>query len=74
MKIIADIFEYTSQNIPKFNSDFYLRLSHARSRATPVLEMTYTLADGLEYVRTGIKAGMNVDDFAPRLSFSGQSE
>ncbi len=69
MKIIADIFEYTSENIPKFNSISISGYHMQEAGATPVLEMAYTLADGLEYVRTGIKAGMNVDDFAPRLSF-----
>ncbi|WP_034669986.1 methylmalonyl-CoA mutase [Chryseobacterium populi] len=69
MKIIADIFEYTSLNIPKFNSISISGYHMQEAGATPVLEMAYTLADGLEYVRTGIKAGMNVDDFAPRLSF-----
>lgn len=69
MKIIADIFEYTAQNIPKFNSISISGYHMQEAGATPVLEMAYTLADGLEYVRTGIKAGMKVDDFAPRLSF-----
>lgn len=69
MKIIADIFEYTSQYIPKFNSISISGYHMQEAGATPVLEMAYTLADGLEYVRTGIKAGMKVDDFAPRLSF-----
>jgi methylmalonyl-CoA mutase len=69
MKIIADIFEYTSQNIPKFNSISISGYHMQEAGATPVLEMAYTLADGLEYVRTGIQAGMKVDDFAPRLSF-----
>lgn len=69
MKIISDIFEYTSQNIPKFNSISISGYHMQEAGATPVLEMAYTLADGLEYVRTGIKAGMKVDDFAPRLSF-----
>ena len=69
MKIIADIFEYTSQNIPKFNSISISGYHMQEAGATPVLEMAYTLADGLEYVKTGIKAGMNIDDFAPRLSF-----
>src|SRR5215217_4035156 len=64
MKIIADIFEYTSRNIPKFNSISISGYHMQEAGATPVLEMAYTLADGLEYVRTGIKAGMNVDDFA----------
>ncbi len=69
MKIIADIFEYTSKNIPKFNSISISGYHMQEAGATPVLEMAYTLADGLEYVRTGIKAGMSIDDFAPRLSF-----
>lgn len=69
MKIIADIFEYTAKNIPKFNSISISGYHMQEAGATPVLEMAYTLADGLEYVRTGIKAGMKVDDFAPRLSF-----
>lgn len=69
MKIIADIFEYTSKNIPKFNSISISGYHMQEAGATPVLEMAYTLADGLEYVRTGIKAGMDVDHFAPRLSF-----
>ncbi|MCL1663718.1 methylmalonyl-CoA mutase [Elizabethkingia ursingii] len=69
MKIIADIFGYTSQNIPKFNSISISGYHMQEAGATPVLEMAYTLADGLEYVRTGIQAGMNIDDFAPRLSF-----
>ncbi|WP_027375892.1 methylmalonyl-CoA mutase [Kaistella palustris] len=69
MKIIADIFEYTAKNIPKFNSISISGYHMQEAGATPILEMAYTLADGLEYVRTGIKAGMNIDDFAPRLSF-----
>lgn len=69
MKIIADIFEYTAQHIPKFNSISISGYHMQEAGATPVLEMAYTLADGLEYVRTGIKAGMKIDDFAPRLSF-----
>ena len=69
MKIIADIFEYASENIPKFNSISISGYHMQEAGATPVLEMAYTLADGLEYVRTGIKAGMKIDDFAPRLSF-----
>ncbi|MDR2205242.1 MAG: methylmalonyl-CoA mutase [Flavobacteriaceae bacterium] len=69
MKIVADIFEYTSKNIPKFNSISISGYHMQEAGATPVLEMAYTLADGLEYVRTGIKSGMNIDDFAPRLSF-----
>ncbi len=69
MKIIADIFEYSSKNIPKFNSISISGYHMQEAGATSVLEMAYTLADGLEYVRTGIKAGMSIDDFAPRLSF-----
>ena len=69
MKIIADIFEYTSKYIPKFNSISISGYHMQEAGATPVLEMAYTLADGLEYVRTGIQAGMHIDDFAPRLSF-----
>lgn len=69
MKIIADIFEYTSQNIPRFNSISISGYHMQEAGATPVLEMAYTLADGYEYVKTGIEAGLKVDDFAPRLSF-----
>lgn len=69
MRIIADIFEYTAKHIPKFNSISISGYHMQEAGATPVLEMAYTLADGLEYVRTGIKAGMSIDDFAPRLSF-----
>ncbi|MFV0147135.1 methylmalonyl-CoA mutase [Empedobacter falsenii] len=69
MKIIADIFEYTSQNIPRFNSISISGYHMQEAGATPVLEMAYTLADGYEYVKTGLAAGLKVDDFAPRLSF-----
>jgi methylmalonyl-CoA mutase len=69
MKIIADIFTYTSKNIPKFNSISISGYHMQEAGATPVLEMAYTLADGLEYVRTGLNAGLKIDDFAPRLSF-----
>ncbi len=69
MRIISDIFEYTSQHIPKFNSISISGYHMQEAGATPVLEMAYTLADGLEYVKTGIAAGLNIDDFAPRLSF-----
>lgn len=69
MKIIADIFEYTSQHIPRFNSISISGYHMQEAGATPVLEMAYTLADGYEYVKTGIEAGLKVDDFAPRLSF-----
>ncbi|MBE2279934.1 MAG: methylmalonyl-CoA mutase [Ignavibacteriaceae bacterium] len=69
MRIIADIFEYTSQKMPKFNSISISGYHMQEAGATADLEMAYTLADGLEYVRTGIKAGMDIDVFAPRLSF-----
>lgn len=69
MKIIADIFEYTSRNIPRFNSISISGYHMQEAGATPVLEMAYTLADGYEYVKTGLAAGLNIDDFAPRLSF-----
>jgi methylmalonyl-CoA mutase len=69
MKIIADIFEFTSQNMPKFNSISISGYHMQEAGATADLEMAYTLADGLEYVRTGIKSGLTIDQFAPRLSF-----
>lgn len=69
MKIISDIFEYTSKNMPKFNSISISGYHMQEAGATADIEMAYTLADGLNYVRAGIKAGMNIDDFAPRLSF-----
>jgi len=69
IKIIADIFEYASQNMPKFNSISISGYHMQEAGATADLEMAYTLADGLEYVKTGINAGLNVDTFAPRLSF-----
>ena len=69
MKIIADIFEYTSQKIPRFNSISISGYHMQEAGATPVLEMAYTLSDGYEYVKTGLEAGLKVDDFAPRLSF-----
>ncbi len=69
IKIIADIFEFTSQYMPKFNSISISGYHMQEAGATADLEMAYTLADGLEYVRTGIKAGLDVDTFAPRLSF-----
>jgi methylmalonyl-CoA mutase len=69
IKIIADIFEYTSQNMPRFNSISISGYHMQEAGATADLEMAYTLADGLEYVKTGIKAGLDVDTFAPRLSF-----
>ena len=69
MKIIADIFEYTSQNMPKFNSISISGYHMQEAGATADIELAYTLADGLEYLRAGIDAGMSVDAFAPRLSF-----
>ncbi len=69
MRIIADIFEFTSRNMPKFNSISISGYHMQEAGATADLELAYTLADGLEYVKTGIKAGMDVDTFAPRLSF-----
>ncbi len=69
MKIIADIFEYTSKLMPKFNSISISGYHMQEAGATADIEMAYTLADGLEYLRTGIKAGIPVDKFAPRLSF-----
>lgn len=69
MRIIADIFKYTSQNMPKFNSISISGYHIQEAGATADLELAYTLADGLEYVRSGISAGIDIDKFAPRLSF-----
>ncbi len=69
MKIIADIFEFTSKNMPKFNSISISGYHMQEAGATADIELAYTLADGLEYLRAGIKAGMDIDTFAPRLSF-----
>ncbi|NEU29724.1 methylmalonyl-CoA mutase [bacterium LRH843] len=69
MKVIADIFEYTSKYMPKFNSISISGYHMQEAGATADIELAYTLADGLEYVRTGIRAGMDIDSFAPRLSF-----
>ncbi len=69
MKIIADIFEFTSKNMPKFNSISISGYHMQEAGATDDIELAYTLADGLEYLRAGVNAGMSVDDFAPRLSF-----
>lgn len=69
MRIIGDIFEYTSKHMPKFNS-ISISGYHMHEAGAPAhIELAYTLADGLEYIRTGINAGLNIDDFAPRLSF-----
>lgn len=69
MRIIGDIFSYTARNMPKFNSISISGYHMQEAGATSEIEMAYTLADGLEYLRTGVNAGMSVDDFAPRLSF-----
>ncbi|WP_179346131.1 methylmalonyl-CoA mutase [Winogradskyella ursingii] len=69
MKIISDIFEYTSQNMPKFNSISISGYHMQEAGATCDIELAYTLADGLEYIKTGLEAGMDIDSFAPRLSF-----
>ena len=69
MKIIADIFEFTSQNMPKFNSISISGYHMQEAGATADIELAYTLADGMDYLRAGINAGIDVDAFAPRLSF-----
>ncbi|TKS55902.1 methylmalonyl-CoA mutase [Mesohalobacter halotolerans] len=69
MKIIADIFEYTSQKMPRFNSISISGYHMQEAGATADIELAYTLADGLEYIKTGLDAGMDIDSFAPRLSF-----
>ncbi|WOC40595.1 methylmalonyl-CoA mutase [Polaribacter sp. HL-MS24] len=69
MKIIADIFKYTSNKMPKFNSISISGYHMQEAGATEEIELAYTLADGLEYLRKGIEAGMDIDAFAPRLSF-----
>jgi methylmalonyl-CoA mutase len=69
MKIISDIFEYTSQNMPKFNSISISGYHMQEAGATCDIELAYTLADGLEYIKKGLEAGMDIDTFAPRLSF-----
>ena len=69
MRIIGDIFEYTSKHMPKFNSISVSGYHMQEAGATCDLELAYTLADGLEYLRTGIDAGLDIDDFAPRISF-----
>jgi len=69
MRIISDIFDYTSKNMPKFNSISISGYHMQEAGATAAIELAYTLADGLEYLRAGIAAGMSVDEFAPRLSF-----
>merc|ERR1712142_205458 len=69
MKVIADIFSFTSQHMPKFNSISISGYHMQEAGADAVLEMAFTLADGIEYCRTGVKAGLDIDNFAPRLSF-----
>ena len=69
MRIISDIFEYTSKNMPKFNSISISGYHMQEAGATADIELAYTLADGLEYIKTGIAAGMDIDSFAPRISF-----
>ena len=69
MKIISDIFEYTSKNMPRFNSISISGYHMQEAGATSEIELAYTLADGLEYIRKGLEAGMDIDSFAPRLSF-----
>ena len=69
MKIISDIFAYTSKNMPKFNSISISGYHMQEAGATADIELAYTLANGLEYIRTGLASGMKIDDFAPRLSF-----
>ncbi len=69
MKIIGDIFEYTTKNMPKFNSISISGYHMQEAGATADIELAYTLADGMEYIRTGLKSGLKIDEFAPRLSF-----
>ncbi|MGW9686816.1 methylmalonyl-CoA mutase [Flagellimonas sp. 2504JD1-5] len=69
MQLVADIFEFTSQHMPKFNSISISGYHMHEAGAPAAIELAYTLADGIEYIRTGIKAGLKIDDFAPRLSF-----
>ncbi|WP_446051735.1 methylmalonyl-CoA mutase [Zobellia laminariae] len=69
MDMISDIFRYTSEHMPKFNSISISGYHMHEAGATAELELAYTLADGLEYIRTGLKAGLDIDSFAPRLSF-----
>ncbi len=69
MRIIADIFQFTAKNMPKFNSISISGYHMQEAGATADIELAYTLADGLEYLRTGVKSGLDIDAFAPRLSF-----
>ena len=69
MRIIGDIFDYTTKNMPKFNSISISGYHMQEAGATADIELAYTLADGMEYIRTGLKSGLKIDEFAPRLSF-----
>ena len=69
MRIVGDIFSYAARNMPRFNSISVSGYHMQEAGATSEIEMAYTLADGLEYLRTGVKAGLDIDDFAPRISF-----
>ena len=69
MRIVSDIFAYTAQRMPRFNSISISGYHMQEAGATADLEVAYTIADGLEYLRCGIDAGLGIDDFAPRISF-----
>ena len=69
MRIVSDIFKYTSKKMPKFNSISVSGYHMLEAGATAELELAYTLGNGLEYLKTGINAGLKIDDFAPRISF-----
>lgn len=69
MQLVADIFEFTSKHMPRFNSISISGYHMHEAGAPAAMELAYTLADGIEYIRTGLKAGLQIDDFAPRLSF-----
>jgi methylmalonyl-CoA mutase len=69
MRIVSDILKYTASNMPRYNSISISGYHMQEAGATPELELAYTLADGIEYVKTGIEAGLDIDDFAPRMSF-----
>lgn len=71
MRIVSDIFAYTARHMPKFNSISISGYHMQEAGASAPIELAYTLADGLEYIRTGIAAGLDIDSFAPRLSFLG---
>ena len=73
MRIVADIIEYTSKKMPKFNSISISGYHMQEAGANQVQELAYTLADGKEYLKAALDRGLNIDDFAPRLSFSGLS-